>query len=62
MSALAENGRKSRGHANNVEAMPIPNGSKGSALQERILILRDTILVFGWQVVFRTTMTLRRWN
>jgi hypothetical protein len=32
------------------------------ALRERMLILRDTILVVALQLVFRATLALRRWN
>jgi len=61
MSALANSGWESRGDAN-VEATPILEGSKETALWERMLIFRDTLLVLGLQLVFRTTTALRRWN
>ena len=61
MSALANSGWESRGDAS-VEAMPFPDGSKEMALRERMMILRDTILVVALQLVFRATMALRRWN
>lgn len=61
MSALANIKLESRGDAN-VEAMPFPEGSKEMALRERMLILRDTILVVALQLVFRATLALRRWN
>ena len=61
MSALANSGWDSRGDAS-VEAMPLPEVAKEMALRERMLNLRDTILVLGLQLVFRATMALRRWN
>ena len=61
MSALANSGWEARGDAS-VEAMSFPEGSKEMALRERMLILRDTILVVALQLVFRATMVLRRWN
>jgi hypothetical protein len=61
MSALANIGWESRGDAN-VEATPIPEGPKETALWERMLILRDTFLVLGLQLVFRATAVMRRWN
>jgi hypothetical protein len=42
--------------------MPFPDSLKEMALRERMLILRDTILVLALQLVFRATMALRRWN
>jgi len=61
MSALANSGWESSSDAS-VEAMPFAEGSKEMALRERMLILRDTILVVALQLVFRATMVLRRWN
>jgi len=61
MCALASSGWESSGDAS-AEAMPFPEGSKEMALRERMLILRDTILVLALQLVFRATMVLRRWN
>jgi hypothetical protein len=61
MSALANSGWESRGIAA-VEGLPFPEGSKETALRERMVNLRDTILVLGLQLVFRATMAMRRWN
>jgi len=61
MSALANSGWESRGDAR-VEAMPFPQSSKETALRERMLIVRDTILVVALQLLFRATLALRRWN
>jgi hypothetical protein len=61
MSALANSEWESRGDAS-VEAMPFPGSAKEMALRERMLIVRDTILVVALQLVFRATLALRRWN
>jgi hypothetical protein len=61
MSALANSGWESRSDAS-VEEVPFPESLKEMALRERMLILRDTILVVALQLVFRATMALRRWN
>jgi hypothetical protein len=61
MSAVANSGWESQGDAT-VEGMPFPEQLKGTALGERMLSLRDTILVLGLQLVFRATLALRRWN
>jgi hypothetical protein len=61
MSVLADIGWESRGDAN-VGATPIPEGPKETALWERMLILRDILLVLGLQFVLRATVVMRRWN
>jgi len=61
MSALANSGLESRSDAS-VEVMPFPEGLKEMALRERMLILRDTILIVALQLVFRATLALRRWK
>jgi hypothetical protein len=61
MSALANSGWETSGDAS-VEAMLFPESLKERSLRERMLILRDTILVVALQLVFRATMALRRWN
>lgn len=61
MSALANSGWESRSDAS-VEAIPFPENLKETALRERMLNLRDTILVVALQLVFRATLALRRWN
>jgi hypothetical protein len=42
--------------------MPFPESTEETALRERMLIMRDIILVLALQLVFRATMALRRWN
>jgi hypothetical protein len=61
MSALANSGWESRRGAT-VAAMLFPVEWKETALRGRMMILRDTILVLGLQLVFRATLALRRWN
>ena len=61
MSALANNGWESRSSAT-VATMPFPEAAEEKALSNRMRIVFDTILVLGLQIVFRTTMVLRRWN
>jgi hypothetical protein len=61
MSALANSGWESRGNGT-IEELAFPEGSKETALRERMVILRDTILILGLQLVFRATMAMRRWN
>jgi hypothetical protein len=61
MSALANSGWESQNDTT-VGAMPFPESTEETGLRERMLILRDTILVLALQLVFRATMALRRWN
>jgi hypothetical protein len=61
MSALANSGWESRDEST-VGAMPFPESTEETALRERMLIMRDIILVLALQLVFRATMALRRWN
>ena len=61
MSALAERGWESTDDST-VGAMSFPASTEEMALRQRMLILRDTVLVLALQLVFRATMALRRWN
>jgi hypothetical protein len=35
---------------------------EGTPMREKLTAIRDTMIVLGMQVVFRTVMLLRRWN
>jgi len=61
MSALANRGWESTDDST-VGALPFPESTEETALRERMLILRDTVLVLALQLVFRATLALRRWN
>ena len=43
-------------------AIAFPPLVKASPMHDRIEAVRDTLLVFGLQVVFRITQLLRHWN
>jgi len=43
-------------------AMPLPQRAEELGVKNRIRIVRDTLLVLAIQIVFRTTLVLRRWN
>jgi hypothetical protein len=61
MSALANRGWESTDDST-VGTLPFPESTEETALRERMLILRDTVLVLALQLVFRATLALRRWN
>jgi hypothetical protein len=61
MSALARSGWNS--DRNPVAAeMAMPTGFEGFAMREKLVAVRDTLIVLGLQMVFRAVMLLRRWN
>jgi len=31
-------------------------------MREKLVVVRDTLIVFGLQIVFRVALLLRRWN
>ena len=33
-----------------------------SEMRDRLIVIRDTLIVLGIQIAFRTGMLLRRWN
>jgi hypothetical protein len=33
-----------------------------TAMREKLVVIRDTMIVLSMQLVFRTVMLLRRWN
>jgi len=43
-------------------AIPYPAGFGDFSMRERLLAIRDTLVVLGLQVVFRATMILRHLN
>ena len=43
-------------------AIPFPAAFEEFAMRERLVAVRDTLIVLGLQVVFRATMILRRLN
>jgi hypothetical protein len=43
-------------------AVPYPAPFEGICMRDRLAALRDTLVVFGLQVVFRVTMLLRHLN
>ncbi|HKV04915.1 MAG TPA: hypothetical protein VJO53_07390 [Candidatus Acidoferrales bacterium] len=43
-------------------AIPFPAGFEGIRMRDKLVAVRDTIIVLGLQIVFRTTMLLRRLN
>jgi len=61
MSALAGVGWRSR-PSMQAPAMPLPQRAEELGVKNRIRIVRDTLLVLAIQIVFRTTLVLRRWN
>ncbi|MBZ5695636.1 MAG: hypothetical protein LAN36_09775 [Acidobacteriia bacterium] len=43
-------------------AIPYPAAFEEISMRERFVVVRDTLIVLGLQVVFRATMILRRLN
>ena len=43
-------------------AIPYPAVFEEISMRERLVVVRDTLIVLGLQVVFRATMILRRLN
>jgi hypothetical protein len=43
-------------------AMALPGRFDGSEMRERLIVLRDTLIVLGIQIAFRAGLLLRRWN
>jgi len=39
-----------------------PSVIEETAMREKLTAVRDTMIVLGLQLVFRTVMLLRRWN
>jgi len=37
-------------------------GVEDVPMREKLLVVRDTLVVFGLQIVFRIALLLRRWN
>jgi hypothetical protein len=42
--------------------LPDTSVRKETAMREKLAAIRDTMIVLGMQLVFRTVMLLRRWN
>jgi hypothetical protein len=45
-----------------VVEMTRPAGFDGASMRHRLIAVRDTLIVLGMQIVFRTTMFLRHLN
>lgn len=43
-------------------AVPYPAAFQGTFMRDRLAAARDTLIVFGLQIVFRVTMLLRHMN
>ena len=52
----------SRGRGAVAIAIPYPAVFEEISMRERLVVVRDTLIVLGLQVVFRATMILRRLN
>jgi hypothetical protein len=61
MSALASTDRKTDA-ADMAALMPYPGVTEGILIREKVALLGGTLIVLVLQLVFRTTMLLRRWN
>ena len=59
MSALTGNDWKAEG-GRTAEAIPI--GHPAPPLTDKLVVVRDTLIVFSMQLVFRVTMFLRHLN
>jgi hypothetical protein len=63
MSSIASSSWNSQaGAASSTRSMPVSEVSDEAAIRNRVITLRDTLLVLGLQLVFRATLLLRRWN
>lgn len=50
-------------HRGPVEAeMALSAGFEEVAMREKLVAVRDTLIVLGLQLMFRAVMLLRRWN
>jgi hypothetical protein len=61
MNAVSNHRGRSSSEAVAVE-MPFPGMIEGSAMREKLILVRDTLVVLGIQIAFRAAMLLRRWN
>jgi hypothetical protein len=43
-------------------ALPFPDASEVSAMRQRAMAFRDTMIVMAIQLVFRASLAMRRWN
>lgn len=42
--------------------LALPGTFDGGEMRDRWIVIRDTLIVLGIQIAFRTGMLLRRWN
>lgn len=61
MRVLASGCVSSNGRAVTAE-MTLPATTEEAAMREKLCAVRDTLIVLGIQIVFRTIMLLRSWN
>jgi hypothetical protein len=61
MSALAQGGWEGCSRASK-GALAARESLEEVAMRERLIAVRDTLLVLGLQIVFRVALMLRRWN
>ena len=52
--------------SSNIQALamklPFAAGAPDSEMRDRLIVIRDTLVVLGIQIAFRAVMMLRRWN
>jgi hypothetical protein len=63
MSTLSSMGWKPASRtATLVHATPALGSTEPSAIRQRAIAVRDTLIVLAIQLVFRATLAMRRWN
>jgi hypothetical protein len=53
---------QSRTASATAHALPFPDASEVSAMRQRAIAFRDTMIVMAIQLVFRASLAMRRWN
>jgi hypothetical protein len=64
MSTLTNTSWKSQSRTASAtaHALPFPDASEVSVMRQKAIAFRDTMIVMAIQLVFRTTLAMRRWN